>query len=49
MNMNTSNAHVNGGPSTHVPNGGILKPGGLALLRMPVVVVLNSNLFILFL
>ncbi|KAM0928854.1 hypothetical protein ACQ4PT_002032 [Festuca glaucescens] len=38
MNMNTSNAHANGGPTTHVPNGGILKPGGLPLLRMPLVV-----------
>lgn len=50
--MNPSNAPANGSPagstmcgsSAHIPNGGSLKPGGLPLLRLPVVVVLNSNL-----
>ena len=50
--MNPSNAPANGSPagstmcgsSARTPNGGILKPGGLPLLRLPVVVVLNSNL-----
>ena len=52
MNMDTSNAAPNGSPagstmggsSTRVPNGGNVKSGGLPLLRLPVVVVLNSNL-----
>lgn len=51
MNLGPSNAPANGSPAgssvcgsnSFIPNGGILKPGGLPLLRLPVVVVINSK------
>uniref|UniRef100_A0A453F0J1 Serine/threonine-protein phosphatase 2A 55 kDa regulatory subunit B n=1 Tax=Aegilops tauschii subsp. strangulata TaxID=200361 RepID=A0A453F0J1_AEGTS len=52
MNMNPSNAPANGSPagstmcgsSARTPNGGILKPGGLPLLRLPVVTSQETSL-----
>ncbi|KAI5000812.1 hypothetical protein ZWY2020_010771 [Hordeum vulgare] len=52
MNMNPSNAPANGSPagstmcgsSACIPNGGILKPAGLPLLRLPVVTSQETSL-----
>ena len=52
MNLDRSTAPTNGSPGgTGYPrpslsNGNVLKPGGLPLLRLPVVAVLNSVSFI---
>jgi serine/threonine-protein phosphatase 2A regulatory subunit B len=51
MNLDRSTTPANGSPggmgylSPSLSNGNALKPGGLPLLRLPVVVVLNSVSF----
>ena len=52
MNLDRSTAPTNGSPGgmgylrPYLSNGNVLKPGGLPLLRLPVVAVLNSVSFI---
>jgi serine/threonine-protein phosphatase 2A regulatory subunit B len=51
MNLDRSTTPANGSPggmgylSPSLSNGNALKPGGLPLLRLPVVIVLNSVSF----